>query len=446
MKRYLVTEHGVVADGATLVSDTVQRVIDLCAAEGGGEVVFPAGEYVLATVFLKSGVHVVLEEGATLLGSLNFYDYASHEPIDYPAYQDASHTYFHTSMFVGIDCDDIAIRGAGRIDMRSVWDEDNVRDMVHRGAKTVALKNCRHVEISGITIDNTTDLAVYFAGCEDVDVFGVKMRVYIDGISPDNSKNVRIHDCDVESGDDGIVFKSSYTLNRIDACRNITVKNCRVKSRCSAIKLGTETNGGFYDITVEDVEVVDTRITAIAIESVDGAMIDGLTLKNIRIQNAGAPIFIHTGARMRGPAGVPIGHIRNVTLENVTAEGPYRPWEAIEWNYKTFVAGEKVQAPWNGGDQYTSNVCGLAESPLENITLRNVELKVEGGITEWEANVPDNLGKYPEVWVYGKVLPAKGIFFRHVRGLILDNVQVSTYHPDAREDFVFDDVDGLVIQ
>ena len=147
---------------------------------------------------------------------------------------------------------------------------------------------------------------------------------------------------------------------------------------------------------------------------------------------------------MRGPAGMPVGHIRNVTLENITAEGPYEPWEAIEWNYKTFVAGEKVQAPWNGGDQYTSNVCGLAESPLESITLRNVRMQVAGGVSEWEQNVPDNLGKYPEVWVYGKVLPARGIFFRHVRGLILENVQISAISPDARPDFVFDDVEGLL--
>jgi polygalacturonase len=330
--------------------------------------------------------------------------------------------------------------------MRSVWDEDDVRKIVHRGPKCIALKNCKNVEVSGLGIYNVTDLAVYFAGCENVDVFGLKLRVYIDGISPDNSKNVRIYDCDVESGDDGIVFKSSYTLGRIDVCRNISVKNCRVKSRCSAIKFGTETNGGFYDITVEDVDVVDTRITAIAIESVDGAIIDGLHLKNIRIKNAGAPLFIHTGARMRGPEGVPVGHIRNVTLENVTAEGPYEPWEAIEWNYKTFVAGEKLQQPWNGGDQYTSNVCGLAESPLENITLRNVSLQVAGGISEWVADVPDNLGKYPEVWIYGKVLPAKGIFFRHVRGLNLQNVQIGAILPDAREDFMFDDVAGLVIE
>ena len=81
-------------------------------------------------------------------------------------------------------------------------------------------------------------------------------KVYIDGISPDNSKNVRIHDCDVETGDDGIVFKSSYTLNRLDICKDIHVWNCKVKSRCNAIKFGTETNGGFENILIENIDIL----------------------------------------------------------------------------------------------------------------------------------------------------------------------------------------------
>ena len=289
----------------------------------------------LSTVFLRDNVKIKLQDGSKILGAPSFYDYAPEEKIDYPAYQDQSHTYFDCSMFVGRNCENIAICGNGVIDMRSVWDEDNVRDIVHRGPKCIALKECKNVEICDIEIYNATDLAVYFAGCENVDIHGLKMQVYIDGISPDNSKNVRIRDCDIDCGDDGIVFKSSYTLNRLDTCRDIKVQNCRVKSRCSAIKFGTETNGGFYNILVENIDVRETRITGIAIESVDGAIIDGLTLRNITMRNVGAPLFIHLGQRMRGPKGLEIGRIRNVTLENIKAEGPYEPYEAIAWNYKS---------------------------------------------------------------------------------------------------------------
>ena len=174
----------------------------------------------MSTVFLKSNVRIQIDKSAKLLGAPSFYDFAPQEPVDYPLYQDASHSYFDHSMFVGKKCDNIVFTGGGEIDMRSVWDEDNVRGIGGRGPKPIALRECNNVEIYDLEINNATDLAIYFAGCENVDIYNIKMRVYIDGISPDNCKNVRIHDCDVESGDDGIVFKSSYTLNRLGECRD----------------------------------------------------------------------------------------------------------------------------------------------------------------------------------------------------------------------------------
>ena len=407
-----------------LITEEVQRLIDECSKTGGGEVIFPKGEYVLSTVFLKSNVTVVLSEGALLLGSLNFDDYRFDESVDYPLYQDASHSFFHCSMFVGIDIENVSIIGNGKIDMRSIWDEDNKRNMHHRGAKSIALKNCNNVFIRDIGIYNTTDLAIYFAGCENVEIDGVKMRVYIDGISPDCSKNVIIRNCDVESGDDGIVFKSSYTLNKLDICKNILVENCKVKSRCSAIKFGTETNGGFEDIRIKNIDIRETRITGIAIESVDGAVLNNIYISDITMKNVAAPLFIHLGDRMRAPEGTEVGEINNVTIENVTAEGPYEPYEAIEMNYVSFVKRSKIQYPWTnvvpgepcemerrkaGAWQTTSNVCGLSGKPLKNIVLRNIKLKLEGGCEAFNPVVPEKANGYPEVDVFGKVVPAKGI-------------------------------------
>ena len=303
LKIYNVKDFGAVADGKTINTKAMQKAVDECSANGGGIVRFEKGVYVLSTVFLKSNVTIEIVNGALILGAKSYYDYAQEEKIDYPIYQDSSHTYYHPSLFVGIDCENIKITGGGKIDMRSVWDEDGVRGeaIKHRGAKCIALKNCKNVEISNLEIYNVTDLAVYFAGCENVDIFGLRMRVYIDGISPDNSKNVRIHDCEVEAGDDAIVFKSSYTLNRLDVCRNLRVWNCKLKSRCCAVKFGTETNGGFENILIENIQIRETRITGIAIESVDGAVIDGITIKNVTMENVNAPFFIHIGRRMRGP-------------------------------------------------------------------------------------------------------------------------------------------------
>ncbi len=451
--RFDVTAFGAAADGSALCTAAVQAAVDACAAAGGGTVLFPEGEYVLSTVFLRSGVHVEITEDALVLGSLDFSDYAPHEPVDYPLYQDASHSFFHTAMFVAEDCTDIALFGGGRIDMRSVWDGENVRDMAYRGAKCIALKNCRNVELCDLDIRNVTDLAVYLAGCEEADIHHLTLRVYIDGISPDNCRGVRISDCDIESGDDGIVFKSSWTLNRFGVCRDITVRNCNIKSRCNAVKFGTETNGGFEDILVEDVRIFDVRIAGIAIESVDGAVIDGLTLRRIAMVNVNAPLFIHLGQRMRGPAGRPIGDIRNILLEDISADGPYEEYDVIPWNYDTFCKNDHHQKPWcflapedatrDSDWQMTSNVCGLPGHALENITLRNVALRLDGGVQQYAAEVPDKAPEYPEVYVYGRILPARGIYFRHVHGLTLENVTVKTFRPDAREDFVFADVTDL---
>lgn len=446
------------ARGNNLCTKIVQSLIDACGIGGGGKVVFEEGVFYLSTVFLRNGVHIVIPENTTILGADCFYDYCMQEKIDYPLYQDASHSYFNCSMFVGKECTDISITGGGKIDMRSVWDEDNVRNIVHRGPKCIALKECENVEISNLEINNATDLAVYFAGCKNVSVHNLKMRVYIDGVSPDNSENVDIYDCDIEAGDDAIVFKSSYTLNRLGKCENIRVKNCKLKSRCNAIKFGTETNGGFENILIENIDIRDTRITGISIESVDGAVVDGINIKNVTMKNVNAPLFIHLGKRMRGPSGLEIGEIRNVTIENLTASGPYKPYEIIAWNYDSFKAEDFYQYPWvfgsaNGLDdseieklskgawQMTSNVCGLKGKPLKNITLKNVLLELDGGIKEYKREVPEEAQDYPEVYVYGKFLPAKGIYFRHIEGLTLENVAVRTIKEDKREDFVFDDVE-----
>ena len=458
MKKYNVEGFGAVADGKTLCTKAVQNAVDHCHMQGGGIVLFERGSYVLSTVFLKSNVHIEIAENAEILGSLNCYDYAPQEKIDYPIYQDASHTYFDLSMFVGRNCENISITGKGKIDMRSVWDEDGVRgkEIRHRGSKCIALKECKNMEIGGLEIVNVTDLAVYFAGCENVNVHGLKLYVYIDGISPDNSKNVRIYDCDVEAGDDAIVFKSSYTLNRLDICKDIKVWNCRLKSRCTAIKFGTETNGGFENIEIENIDIRETRITGIAIESVDGAIIDGVYIKNVKMKNVNAPLFIHIGKRMRGPQGREIGRIKNIMLENITATGPYEPYEIVAWNYDSFKANDYYQNPkifGNAADfdgskpmdewQMTSNICGLKEYPLQNITLRNIHLELDGGVKEYNRNVPEEAQDYPEVYVYGRVLPAKGIYFRYIDGLTLENVAVETYREDTRDDFVFEKVSGL---
>ena len=81
-----------------LQTKAVQKAIEECGANGGGIIRFVGGRYELSTVFLRSNVTIELAENTEILGAATFYDYAQHEQIDYPLYQDASHSFFHTSL------------------------------------------------------------------------------------------------------------------------------------------------------------------------------------------------------------------------------------------------------------------------------------------------------------------------------------------------------------
>ena len=63
------------ADGATDVTEVLQRTIDEVSAKGGGRVVVPKGSYVVCALELKSGVELHLEEGAALLSVTNLTAY-----------------------------------------------------------------------------------------------------------------------------------------------------------------------------------------------------------------------------------------------------------------------------------------------------------------------------------------------------------------------------------
>ncbi len=455
MQKYSVEQFNICSQVDHPQTVALQKMIDTLSNNGGGVVVFPKGKFVFGTVFLKSNVHIELN-GTEICGSLDFKDYCAHEEIDYPLYQDASHSFFDTSLFVGKNCKNLSIYGNGSIDMRSVWDEDNVRNMVHRGAKCVALKECEDVSIDGISILNATDLAVYFAGCKNVTVSNVTVKAYIDGISPDGCENVKITGCDLLCGDDGIVMKSSYTLNRLAHCKNIEISNCKISSRCNAIKFGTETNGDFEDITVKNIAIENTRLSGIALETVDGANIKNIRFSDIKMKNVATPFFVHIGKRLRGPAGTKIGSISNVSFENIEAVGPYVPYKTIPWNYCSFHEKDDFQEPWNIGKaegldqsviyeetmpwQITSNICGLLGHKIKDVSFKNIKMILHGGAKSMVKSVPEEPLTYPEAFVYGRELPASAIYFRHIDGLKLENIDVELINDDVRPYFVMDDV------
>lgn len=437
-----IIDFGAIADGATNIAPSVQKAIDACNESGGGTVFVPAGTYVMGSAHLYSNVHIVLEAGAKILGSTNMDDYDPRESFEGPRYQDGSHSYIHHSMFWAEDCENISITGLGVIDMQEVWESVHTPGESEwggkRGAKIIACKRCRNVTVTDLTLLHATDIAVYFAGCERVRVRGLSVDTNIDGISPDCCKDVVISDCMVKSGDDAIVLKSSYILKEKRVCENVTITNCIASSRCNGIKLGTESNGGFKNIAISNCVVYDTFSSGIALQITDGGDMDGVTVSNITMKNVGSPIFIILSDRRRAPEGTGLGSLKNVTINNLTATGPYTRWYAPRFS-AVQESGEYCYS-----DVHTSTVTGQPDKPIENITLSNICITVPGGGSEEERNavLPEITKLYPENRFFGDKNPAYGIYFRHARNLNMSNVHVDTLEPDAREMFYLEDVEN----
>jgi len=437
---YCVREYGAAGDGKQLDSVYIQKAIDDCAAQGGGTVLISPGTYLCGTMHLKSHVHVLIEKGAVVLGSKNGADFDPYEEDPSNCtYQDRSHSYFHHSLFHADGVSDIALSGFGTIDMQSVWEvTDTETNRWCRACKIVAFKNCTNVKIRDLTMKNATDLAVYVAGCENVIISGLDLTVYIDGISPDSCKNVVISDCIIDVGDDGIVAKCSYTLGRLKSMENLVISNCIVKSRCNGIKFGTESNSAFLNTTITGCAVYDTQLSGIALESVDGARLEGFSISNISMRNVGNPLLMMVLNRARGPEGTTIGQIKNVSISNMTITGPYAPWVGMYQNYWSYIKGNPTIKPRT----YPFILIGQEDSIIQNVSLSNIQFAAEGGGTEEDRNliIPDLRNGYPECRALGEKTPVYGMVARYVDNLKLYNVEFTTEKEDAREAVYLDKV------
>ena len=445
---YSILDFGAVADGKTLSRAALQAAVDACHAAGGGTVYVPAGEYLVGTVVLRSHVHIYLEAGATLIGSTDLEnDYLPHEEFEGTPYQDISHTYFDHSLFVAKNCTDIGISGYGKIDMQGVWRKEKIEMKGYKTFRTVkvfAFLSCSDLVFADFSVYRATDLCMWLYDCERVRIHGLVMDVLVDGISPDACRDVVISDCILTCDDDALVLKASLPLGRRIACENIAISNCIVSSNCNAIKLGTETNGDFRNITVTGCVLRNVGGCGLTVQSTDGAHVSGIYFSNITMDNVGTPIFVRLGARLRGPEGTEIGSISDVSFQGIYAYFPKAEYAVTPIDLPgTRTVGETT-TPW----PYTSMVAGLPGHPIENITMRDVTLISYGGEKLADALVPplpENDAAYPSPTLYGwhKPLPSHGLLLNHVSGVTLSGLSLRTIHPDERPATYFADVTDL---
>src|SRR6185437_7824943 len=341
-----VREYGARGDGKTLDTNAVNRAIEAAATAGGGLVLFPSGTYLCFSIHLRSSVHLRLLEGSTieaaaspLPGQATGYEgggYDAAEPnAHWEPYQDFGHNHWHNSLIWGEDIHDFSITGSGRIYGKGLSFGSGPRargdfpvytaEQPGVGNKTIALKNCRNVLLRDFSILKGGHFGLLLTGVDNLTIDNLTIDTDRDGMDIDCCQNVRVSNCTVNSPwDDGICPKSSFALGYSRPTRNLTITNCWVTGtyelgtvidgsfkkfapdvqhvgRTGRIKCGTESNGGFINVTISN--CVFEGCLGYALESVDGALLEDLTITNTSmrdIYNAG-PIFMRLGARLRGP-------------------------------------------------------------------------------------------------------------------------------------------------
>src|ERR1041385_4940307 len=469
---YDVKTFGAKGDGKALDTAAINKAIDAAAATGGGTVFFPAGNYLSVSIHLKSNVALYLDQGATIVAAETSSNvkYDAPEPNQWDPYQDFGHSHWHNSLIWGENLNNISILGPGTIwgkglvrsgnqsrtqpqndalnaaranEPKTPFGYPNPRDAVETGwgNKAIALKNCRNVNIRDITIFHGGHFAILATGVDNLSIDNIRIDTNRDGIDVDACKNVRISNCTVNSPfDDGICPKSSFALGYARATENVTITNCQVSgydegtlldgtykrefrnphgtfSPTGRIKFGTESNGGFKNITVSNCVFDYSR--GLALEAVDGALLEDVTISNITMRDiSNSPIFVRLGFRGRGPKETTkVGALRRVIISNVVV--------------------------YNADPKYSSIISGIPGYMIEDVQLSNIRVYAKGGGTKEQAALepPERENIYPEPTMFGE-LPAYGFFIRHIKGLQMRDVEVSYLRSEQRPAFWLNDVAG----
>ncbi len=388
------------------------------------------------------------------------------------AYQDYGHNHWHNSLIWGEGINDVSITGPGLIfgkglsygagpgrppgappanPPRSPIEGAAVvrpprgnytmfqAEQPGVGNKAIALKNCRNVIFRDFSILKGGHFGFLLTGVDNLTIDNITIDTDRDGIDIDCCKNVRVSNCFVNSPwDDGICPKSSYALGYARATENVTITNCYVAGcyelgafldgtfkkfapdfrvpRNGRIKCGTESNGGFKNITISNCVFEGCR--GLALESEDGALCEDIAISNITMRDViNAPLFFRLGARLRGPKeSTRVGTLRRVVVDNLVS--------------------------YNTGSHICSILSGVPDYPILDLKLSNIYIQHQGGAAPDIAKIvmPENAEKYPDPGMFGTDTPAQGFFLRHINNLEMSHVEVQPAQPDQRPTFFLEGV------
>jgi polygalacturonase len=450
-----VRTFGATGDGKTVDSPAINKAIEAAAAVGGGTVFFPAGNYVSFSIRLKSHVDLYLSQGCAIIAADSplpnqttgymggVYDAAEPDPA-WEKYQDWGHNHWHNSLLWGEGISDFSITGPGLLWGKGLsFGADRAArgnypkytaEQAGVGNKAIGLKNCHNVVLRDFSILKGGHFGMLVTGVDNLTIDNLKIDTDRDGMDIDCCRNVRVSNCYINAPwDDGICPKSSFALGYARPTQNVTICNCYVsgcwelgslldgsyKRRSNGgggrIKCGTESNGGFINIAISNCVFEGTQ--GIALETVDGALLEDIAISNITMRDiTSCPIFLRLGARLRGPAeSTKVGTLRRVLVTNLNC--------------------------YNSGARFGSILSGIPGYFIEDVKISDFFVQNAGGGAANLVNIhpPEDENKYPEPGMFGAT-PSHGFYLRHIKNIELSHVEVKPAAPDARPSITLDDV------
>ncbi len=410
-------DFGVLNASSECQTKRIQQAID-AASSSGEELVIEKGVYITGTLFLRSNLTIRFEKGAYFLGSENFADYSDNVDL----FTDAVDHQRGRSLIYADSEENISIYGEGVIDGRGEIFSSSHPNHLERPF-LVRIMNSSNISISDVTLKKSAAWTLHLLNCENISVKDISIHSRVngnnDGIDIGSCRGCNIDGCSIDTGDDAICLKSTFDM----PCRDISVTNCTITTNWAAFKIGTESVGDFENISFENSYIYDCNGCAIKICPVDGANLDGLTIKNIRLLNSTGPIFIAGGDRLRtyhkDNTRTTQGVIKNILIENISG-----------------ICIDAVGSTYKGEDwgNAKSAICisGTEENHIDGITLKNICVSMQGGVTEYvRHNIPPMGKRYPEFHNFG-ILPAWGVYVRNTDNFTYENLCLEKRGDDIR--------------
>ncbi len=447
-RAYDITAFGAKGDGTTINTTPIQQAIDACHAAGGGTVLVPRGVFVSGSLQLKSRVTLKVGKDAILRGSPLIADYrVETAELHWSAYWKFAASQWRQCLIYAENAEEIGIEGPGTIDGQGGTERKvfpNANDP--RRPMLVRFVGCRKVTVREVKLLDPAAFTTFFVRSEDIHIEGVTIRSRKspngDGLDFDGCKRVRIKDCDIDAGDDGIapkVFHPDWPNEDFE------ISGCRITSRWHAIRVGTESIAPIRRLSVRDCVFTQCQ-GGIKIESNEGAQFEDLSFSGIEMKQVCQPFMVLASRFAFSAHGQsvrpPVGRIRNVRFTDIRVV----VGAGGDVGYKGKTGSED---PF---ERLCSAVVSRPGTHIENVSFTNIDLTFPGGGTAEQASRLD-VSELLESSNYIKwatpfdgELPASALYLRHVKGVRLTNVRLTVEKPDARAFIAGDDVDGLTLQ